>query len=93
MSIGEVTTLLQGGILQVLMLASPLLLSALVVGLVVAVFQATTSIQEQTLTFVPKIIAILLVLGFLGGWMFTSLRGYTVNLFERIPEMAGIQNP
>ncbi|MDR3337022.1 MAG: flagellar biosynthesis protein FliQ [Treponema sp.] len=93
MSIGEVTTLLQGGIFQVLKLAAPLLFSALVVGLVVAIFQATTSIQEQTLTFVPKIIAILLVLGFLGGWMFTSLGGYTVNLFERIPEMAGIRNP
>jgi len=87
-SIGDVTVLLRGGILQVLSLAAPLLLSALVVGLVVAILQATTSIQEQTLTFVPKVFAILLVLAFLGGWMFSSLRDYTIDLFRRIPEMA-----
>jgi len=87
MSIGEVTMILRGGIQQVLVVAAPLLLSALVVGLVVAILQATTSIQEQTLTFVPKIFAILLVLAFLGGWMFTSLREYTIELFRRIPEM------
>jgi flagellar biosynthetic protein FliQ len=87
MSIGEVTMILRGGIQQVLVIAAPLLLAALVVGLVVAILQATTSIQEQTLTFVPKIFAILLVLAFLGGWMFTSLREYTIELFRRIPEM------
>lgn len=88
MSIGEITTLLRGGILQVLFLAAPLLFSALIVGLVVAILQATTSIQEQTLTFVPKIIAILVVLAFLGGWMFSSLGDYTVQLFQMIPSMA-----
>jgi len=87
LSIGEVTMILRGGIQQVLIIAAPLLLSALVVGLVVAILQATTSIQEQTLTFVPKIFTILLVLAFLGGWMFTSLREYTIELFRRIPEM------
>lgn len=88
MSIGDVTVLLRQGILEVLILASPLLLSALIVGLVVAILQATTSIQEQTLTFVPKVLAILLMLAFLGGWMFTSLGEYTTELFRRIPEMA-----
>jgi flagellar biosynthetic protein FliQ len=88
MSIGDITTLLRGGILEVLLLASPLLFSALLVGLVVAILQATTSVQEQTLTFVPKVIAILLVLAFLGGWMFSSLGDYTVQLFQRIPDMA-----
>jgi flagellar biosynthetic protein FliQ len=88
MSIGEITSLLRGGILETLFLAAPLLLSALVVGLVVAIFQATTSIQEQTLTFVPKVVAILLVLGFLGGWMFSTLGDYTVQLFSMIPAMA-----
>jgi flagellar biosynthetic protein FliQ len=83
-----VTVLLRQGILEVLILASPLLLSALIVGLVVAILQATTSIQEQTLTFVPKVLAILLMLAFLGGWMFTSLGEYTTELFRRIPEMA-----
>jgi len=87
LSIGEVTMILRGGIQQVLIVAAPLLLSALVIGLVVAILQATTSIQEQTLTFVPKVFTILLVLAFLGGWMFTSLREYTIELFRRIPEM------
>jgi flagellar biosynthetic protein FliQ len=87
-SIGEITTLLRGGIFQVLILAGPMLFAALTVGLVVAILQATTSIQEQTLTFVPKIIAILVVLALLGGWMFASLGDYTVRLFEMIPDMA-----
>jgi flagellar biosynthetic protein FliQ len=84
----EATSLLREGILEVLLLASPMLLTALVVGLVVAILQATTSIQEQTLTFVPKLIAILLVLGFLGGWMFNSLGDYTGRLFQMSPEAA-----
>ena len=88
MSLGEVTAILRQGVFQILMIASPLLLSALVVGLTIAILQATTSIQEQTLTFVPKIFAILLMLAFLGGWMFGSLRDYTTQLFMRIPDMA-----
>ena len=88
MTIGDLTALLRGGILQVLMMAAPLLLSALTVGLTVAILQATTSIQEQTLTFVPKVFTILLMLAFLGGWMFTNLAEYTRDLFMRIPEIA-----
>ena len=87
MSLGQATSMLREGILQVLFLASPLLLTALIVGLVVAIFQATTSIQEQTLTFVPKVFAILLILGFLGGFMFNSLSDFTVRLFRMIPEV------
>jgi flagellar biosynthetic protein FliQ len=88
MSIGEITSLLREGIFEVLLIAGPMLLAALSVGLIVAILQATTSIQEQTLTFVPKIIAILAVLALLGGWMFSTLGDYTVRLFEMIPEMA-----
>jgi flagellar biosynthetic protein FliQ len=79
---------LRGGILQVILLAAPLLITALTVGLVVAIFQAATSIQEQTLVFVPKVIAILSILALLGGWMFSSLGEYTVQLFQMIPAMA-----
>lgn len=88
MGIGEVTALLRQGILQVLIIIAPLLIPALVVGLVIAILQASTSIQEQTLTFVPKIFVILLMLALLGGWMIGSLGQYTVNLFGQIPEMA-----
>jgi len=89
MSIGEVITILRGGILQVLMMAGPLLIPALVVGLLIAILQASTSIQEQTLTFVPKIFVILTMLAILGGWMAGSLRQYTIELFRRIPDMVG----
>ena len=88
MSLNEVAALLQRGVLQILLIASPLLLSALLVGLVIAILQAATSIQEQTLTFVPKIFTILIILALLGGWMFSSLREYTMELFRRIPDMA-----
>ena len=87
MSIGDVTALLRGGIAHVLMLGAPLLLSALTVGLVVAILQATTSIQEQTLTFVPKVFAIMLMLALLGGLGFSILRDYTIELFMQIPYM------
>jgi len=87
MSVGEVVTILQRGIWQTLMMAAPLLLSALVVGLLVAILQAATSIQEQTLTFVPKMFVILGVLALLGGAMFTSLAEYTRELFRSIPDM------
>jgi flagellar biosynthetic protein FliQ len=88
MSIEAVSALLQEGVFQILLIASPLLLSALLVGLVVAILQSATSIQEQTLTFVPKIFAILIILALLGRWMFTSLGQYTIELFRRIPDLA-----
>jgi len=87
MSVGDVVTVLQEGILETIILAAPILLSALAIGLVVAILQAATSIQEQTLTFVPKLFVILGVLALLGGFMFTSLGEYTKQLFYRIPDM------
>lgn len=88
MSLGTVVSLMRGGVFEILLLSAPILLVALIVGLVVAIFQATTSIQEQTLTFVPKIMAILGMLALLGSWMFAQLREYTINLFALIPQMA-----
>ena len=88
MSVGLIVTLLREGIFTVLVLAAPILFATLLVGLVVAIFQATTSIQEQTLTFVPKVITILIMLSLLGGWMFTVMANYTVNIFNLIPLLA-----
>ena len=85
MSIGTIVTLLREGIFAVLLLAAPILFATLLVGLVVAIFQATTSIQEQTLTFVPKVVTILLMLALLGGWMFTFMANYTMKIFNLIP--------
>ena len=87
MTMGTVTELLQKGIMQILMLVAPVLGAALIIGLVVAIFQATTYIQEQTLTFAPKFFVILAVIALLDGWMFTSMREYTVQLFQMISQM------
>ncbi len=88
MSVGEASYIMRGGIVEILILSAPVLLVAMAVGLIISIFQATTSIQEQTLTFVPKIAAIMLVLALLGGWMFGSLAQYTRDLFAMIPQMA-----
>jgi len=88
MSIGVVISLMRGAVTQVISMVGPVLGLALIVGLVVAIFQATTSIQEQTLTFLPKLLVILLVLAFLGGTMFSHLGQYTINLFNQIPDLA-----
>ena len=88
MSIGEVISLMRGAVTQIISIIAPVLGLALIVGLVVAILQAVTSIQEQTLTFLPKLLVILLVIALLGGFMFTSLGEYTIALFNRIPEFA-----
>jgi flagellar biosynthesis protein FliQ len=67
----------------------PLLLVGLVVGLVVSIFQAVTQIQEMTLTFIPKILALGLVLMIAGPWMLGQLLTYTENLWTGIPGMVG----
>jgi flagellar biosynthetic protein FliQ len=65
----------------------PLLLVGLAVGLVVSLFQAVTQIQEQTLSFIPKIVGVALVIVVLGPWMLSQLVSYTQNLFGSIPSM------
>ena len=89
MSIGFAINLIRGGALQALMIAAPLLLVGMLVGLIVSIFQATTSIQEQTLTFVPKIAAILGALILFGPWIIVSMVQFTLRLFGRIPELGG----
>lgn len=81
-----VVDLLRGMLWISLILSAPVLLAALVVGLVIGLLQAVTSIQEQTLTFVPKIAAIGLVLALGGGWMIQRLVVYTTDLFLALPQ-------
>lgn len=71
-----------------LILSLPLLAVSLIIGLVVSLFQAITQIQEVTLTFVPKILGIILVTALLGPWMFQQLIAFTTNLFDIIPRLA-----
>ena len=88
MSIGEVISLMRGAVTQIITIIAPILGLALIVGLIVAILQAVTSIQEQTLTFLPKLLVILLLVAFLGGFIFTNLSDYTITLFNRIPDFA-----
>jgi len=66
------------------MLASPLLLSALVAGLLVSIFQAITQINEATLTFIPKMVVVALVILIAGPWMIDLMKAYAIDLFENI---------
>ena len=72
-----------------LLLAMPLLLAALVIGLVVGIFQAATQINESTLSFIPKLIGIAVVLMIGGSWMLQTLITYTRELFMSIPRLMG----
>lgn len=88
MTLGAVAGLARDAVLQLLLIAGPLLLVSVVVGLVISVLQAITSIQEQTLTFVPKIFAVLGAALLLGPWLGGSMLDFTRRLFEGIPGMA-----
>ncbi|MBI3529258.1 MAG: flagellar biosynthesis protein FliQ [Betaproteobacteria bacterium] len=72
-----------------LLVSAPLLLSALAVGLLVSVFQAATQINEMTLSFIPKLIAILVMLVLAGPWMITMMVDYMRRLLENLPFMIG----
>ncbi|MGC4375649.1 flagellar biosynthesis protein FliQ [Fictibacillus sp. Mic-4] len=72
-----------------LAICGPLMLLALVVGLVVSIFQATTQIQEQTLAFIPKIVAVLLALIFFGPWMLSELLNFTYQIFGNLTKFVG----
>jgi flagellar biosynthesis protein FliQ len=72
-----------------LKIAGPLLLVALVIGLLVSVFQAVTQIQEQSLTLIPKIVGVAVVIVVLGPWMLGQLVSYTAELYTAIPSMVG----
>ena len=70
---------------SVVKVSAPLLIVSLIVGLIISVFQTITSIQEQTLTFVPKFIAIMIVLLIAGGWMMNSVSELFIDIMNQIP--------
>ena len=74
-------------IFQALMLAAPILLTSLAIGLAVSLFQAVTSIHEQTLSFVPKVLGIVLILVITLPWLVRSSIEFTTMLIEKIPQM------
>ncbi|HLS66498.1 MAG TPA: flagellar biosynthesis protein FliQ [Pseudogracilibacillus sp.] len=79
-----VLALAERGIMTILLVAGPILLLALAVGLFVSIFQATTQIQEQTLAFIPKIIAVLVGVVFFGPWMLEKIVEFTMTLYQNL---------
>ncbi|MDD2883465.1 MAG: flagellar biosynthesis protein FliQ [Dechloromonas sp.] len=72
-----------------LLMAAPMLLAALIVGLIVSIFQAATQLNEATLQFVPKLVAMFIVLIIFGPWMLQYLMDYIQRLFGSIPQLIG----
>ncbi|WP_062197868.1 flagellar biosynthesis protein FliQ [Massilibacterium senegalense] len=89
MSQDAVLRIAEQGVYVTLLIAGPLLLLALVVGLIVSIFQATTQIQEQTLAFIPKIVAVLVGLVFFGPWMLQQMVTFTFNIFNNLHRFIG----
>ena len=84
-----VLTIGQQAIEMTLMVSAPLLLSALVIGLIVSIFQAATQINEQTLSFIPKLVGIFVALIIAGPWMLSVMLDYMRGVFSSIPSLTG----
>lgn len=84
----SIVVLVRETLLVFMMLSAPVLGVSIVVGLIISILQATTSIQEQTLTFVPKMIAMLAVIYMLSSWMLNYINAFTVRLFSILPSIA-----
>lgn len=84
-----ISTIAQDTVLVAIKLVAPILLSSLAVGLIVAMFQAATQINEQTLTFIPKLITIIVVLMLAGPWMLQVIVDYFQDLMHQIPVLIG----
>ena len=89
MSGDVVIQLAQNALMIVLLISAPMLGLGLMVGLMVSVFQATTSIQEQTLAFIPKIIAVFVAILIFGHWMLRIMVGYVTEVFRNLPLYIG----
>ena len=87
MGVGFVSKLIGEALFQTLLISAPMLGLSLIVGLTISIFQATTSIQEQTLTFVPKIVVVLGSIIVFGSWIINSMINFTMRIFSYIPGM------
>ncbi|MBO4311323.1 MAG: flagellar biosynthesis protein FliQ [Lachnospiraceae bacterium] len=85
MNSGTVITIARDAVYTIIITAAPALLVSLVIGLIISVFQTVTSIQEQTLTFVPKILGIFITIMLLGHWMLNNIVTYMTALWNDIP--------
>ncbi len=83
----EIITVMQDGVMTIITVSAPILIVAMVVGVIISIFQATTQINEQTLAFVPKIVAILIVMLIFGGMMLTNLTDFTHRMYGYVDTM------
>ena len=79
---GQVMDISRDAIYTIILTSAPLLLTSLIVGLIISIFQTVTSIQEQTLTFVPKILAVFAVMLLVGAWMLNNMSGFMVQVWS-----------
>ncbi len=86
MSTGEVVSITVEAVWLIIKCSAPMLLTSLIIGLIVSIFQTVTSIQEQTLTFVPKLLTIFLVLIITGDWMMNNILNFIVDIYSRFGE-------
>jgi flagellar biosynthetic protein FliQ len=84
-----VINLVQNALFMLIVVSAPIMAVALLVGLLVSVLQAATQINEMTLTFIPKLLAMFVVLVVAGPWMISTLMDYTIRLFTSIPNAVG----
>lgn len=84
MSVSQVMEVLQAAMVTALKVSAPILLISMAVGLVISILQAATQIHEQTLTFVPKLVTIAVVLVVLGAWMMQTMNDFTKHIFDMI---------
>lgn len=82
MSVSDVVTIARDALFNIIIVSAPVLLVSLVIGLIISIFQTVTSIQEQTMTFVPKILGIFIALMLLGHWMLDTMAGFMVDLWS-----------
>lgn len=82
MTVDDVTMITKEALFLIIKVSAPVLLVSLIIGLVISIFQTVTSIQEQTLTFVPKVLGIFLAIILLGHWMLNSMMDYMVQLWS-----------
>jgi flagellar biosynthesis protein FliQ len=89
MSSEFVINIAERAIMTTMLICAPILIIALVIGLLVSIFQATTQIQEQTLAFIPKIVAVMIGLVFFGPWMLSQILTFTQDIFSNLSKFVG----
>ena len=81
-TLADINQIVGEALMMVIRMSLPILLTSMIIGLIISIFQTVTSIQEQTLTFVPKVLGVFMIIMLMGNWMLTELSGYITNLWS-----------